>query len=148
MDTKIIYNLGIIVLIIAAAFVIYKYFLPPISPGISPTPTNTPTPSATAVPKDKSSCEKAGGYWKDWLGGEGFCTLPTTDADKSCSDGSECQGKVCIAQLTKEQQEAAKKSPDGLIAAKGKCAVWMTTLGCHTRVVEGKAGLGTTLCAD
>lgn len=141
MSLKNIGIFSIIILAFVAIAVIFRYFLPfPIS-GNSPSPTNTPI----VEPKDKTSCEKAGGSWTE---NTQFCVLPAADANKPCYDGSECQSKTCSVELTKEQQEASKKSPDGLIYVKGKCSAWMITLGCHTRVFKGKAGLSTTLCAD
>ncbi len=132
---------GAIVLALIAGAVAYKRFLPLATSDISPSPTNTPF----IEPEDKISCEKIGGIWTE---NAKFCTLPAADANKPCYDGSECQSKTCSVELTKEQQEAARKSPDGLVYVKGKCSGWMVTLGCHTRVLKGKAGPATTLCAD
>lgn len=51
---------------------------------------------AGGVPGDQLSCEKLGGSWGRFgLMKIDQCNLPTTDADKVCSDSSECEG-VCF----------------------------------------------------
>lgn len=94
--------------------------------------------------KDKASCEKVNGYWV--AGGVNYCVLKTTDAGKVCSDPTDCEGKACIAELTKEQWQAMEKAPNGLISTTGKCTGFTSTFGCNTYVVGGKAGLKSTQC--
>jgi len=98
-------------------------------------------------PKDKASCEKVNGYWV--AGGVNYCVLKTADAGKVCSDPTDCEGKACIADLTKEQWSQAESNPDKLLSnVTGKCTGFTSTYGCNTYVVGGKAGLKSTQCDD
>jgi len=147
---KKLFPILIFISLTTVAFRIYKYSQAPSGPNASPTPTNTlsPQPSGTPlptpiteIPKDKISCEKIHGIWYP-----NTCIMPTTDKDQICTDGSQCQGKVCLIDPTPEQKETISKSPDGLIPATGQCTEWMLTLGCQFRVQNGKAGY--KVCVD
>ena len=132
---KPIYYVLIIVVLIAAALGAYKYFYAPGRPNISPTPTNTASPlagtaSPSSTPTTKEACEAANGEWVPL----NRCILKTNDGGKACTDGSQCQGKVCVAE---------ESSTSNI----GKCTNYMTTtLGCYTEIENGKRG--TSLCRD
>ena len=57
---------------------------------------NKPKLNINPWPEDQSSCEVHKGIWIFPMQGKitraGHCNLPTTDAEKECSDSSQCQG--------------------------------------------------------
>jgi hypothetical protein len=65
-------------------------------------PMSTPKPiTQTIEPADEASCLNQGGSWRP-VGMRGNrpnyrCALRTHDAGKRCSDGSDCEGHVCVA---------------------------------------------------
>jgi len=53
-------------------------------------------PKQVSVPNDKESCESSGGVWGNLgLSTQPGCNLPTSDANKACTDSKQCQG-VCL----------------------------------------------------
>ena len=102
--------------------------------------TETTQPS---IPKDRVSCEAAGGRWgRIGISPREACNLPASDGGADCSDGSECEG-ACLAELTPQQMESLRKG--GSVEAAGKCTPWRITVGCQARVEDGKARM---LCVD
>lgn len=86
---------------------------------------------------DKTPCAIAGGTC-DYAG---FCfglacIRRAKDAGKSCTDGSQCESRGCVA---------PSGAATGSIVV-GKCATPTLLLGCHVMVNGGKAGLG--ICGD
>lgn len=84
----------------------------------------TPQPTAAAVvPSDnEQDCLDQGGAW----GPQGraqtdMCDLPATDAGKSCTDSSQCQG-LCLASGT---------------PATGACSPRTINFGCHDIMADG-----------
>lgn len=76
------------------------------------------------VPRDKDTCEAAGGKWGQvGLYPHEICNMPTPDGGKTCSDESDCMGS-CFA-----ENEGDKT---------GKCTEWTTVVGCNFNVENGK----------
>ena len=98
----------------------------------------------STAPKDKKSCKEQGGVWrKIGLDTEKSCNLPTSDADKECSNSSECEGS-CIAELSKDDLIKVEKGTT--VHTNGKCSAWKIIVGCHPFVENGKVtGI---LCVD
>lgn len=95
----------------------------------------TKLPDIDPKPKPESeeeSCKKHGG---GWISSSCSCNLPTSDAGKECSDGSECDG-ACLAE---------KEKPGEPAPTKGKCSEWTIVLGCRYFVTKGVAGM---ICVD
>ncbi|MCX6745658.1 MAG: hypothetical protein NTX00_01410 [Candidatus Parcubacteria bacterium] len=92
------------------------------------------------MPADKKTCEALGGNWgKIGLSPIEQCNLPTKDAEKKCTDSSDCQGS-CIAEKSGVDWE---KDFRGNII--GKCTAWKITLGCQDFVNDGKVRI---ICVD
>lgn len=108
-------------------------------------PSYAKTAATPTAPTNKTDCEAAGGKW----GGVGIfpakvCNLPTKDAGKICSDGSECEGD-CIAELSKSQLDQVMYS-HATFYTKGKCTARRIVVSCHPVVRRGMVkGL---LCRD
>lgn len=88
------------------------------------------SPEETAVlQKLKDDCYNRGGSWQASFLGNGICNFRTSDADKKCSNNSECQGE-CLG------------FPDQKI---GSCSNWKITPGCHYYLSNGEAQ---RICVD
>jgi hypothetical protein len=97
-----------------------------------------------AVPKDKKSCESAGGLWEP-IGPSpvAYCNMPTGDGGKECSSQSDCKG-ACIAKLTSIQVENVTSG--GIVEATGTCTSYRITNGCLPFVEDGK--VKSIMCFD
>lgn len=84
-----------------------------------------PGDTKIAVPINEDQCKTLGGDW-DFV-----CNLPTKDAGKYCTDGSQCQAGLC---LTETQTSTA-----------GKCPEWKFNYGCFSILEDGKNG---AICID
>lgn len=85
---------------------------------------------------DRAACEAAGGeVGRAGMIGWEHCIMPYADADKVCSDNSECEGQ-CRYTLP----------PQGNQPVTGKCQVNTLPFGCYSEVVNGKAT--PMLCVD
>lgn len=73
----------------------------------------------------KMMCQFKGGHWRKWgmLQSE-YCQIPAKDAQHSCTDGSQCFYKQCLA--------------DDMEATQGKCAMYRHNFGCNARIKNGK----------
>jgi len=93
-------------------------------------------PGETINSADRATCEAAGGkVTQAGLIGWEHCAIPYPDADKVCSDSSECTGK-CRYSLPPQGQ--------GLVT--GKCQADSLPFGCFAEVKNGKAT--PILCVD
>ena len=102
-------------------------FSPPEESGLS---EETVSPEEAAVwQKLKDDCSSRGGNWQMSFLDNGICNFQTSDADKKCSDNSECQGE-CLG------------FPDRKI---GSCSDWEITPGCHYYLSNGEAQ---RICVD
>lgn len=90
------------------------------------------------APVDSASCKAQDGVWGTFgLAQVQLCNMPTNDADKECTDASQCESHACIAEAG-----VAPGQP-----ATGRCYRWTVTLGaCLNRVIGGQAT--GTLCED
>jgi hypothetical protein len=79
----------------------------------------------SALTVDKALCEQCGGVWGIGPHPEG-CNPPNMDADKSCTDSSQCVG-LCFAEDDYEN------------ARKGKCSKIKFVFGCYSEIVKGRA---------
>lgn len=80
----------------------------------------------------EAECLAKGGRWGQWgLLPEEYCQIPSKDAGKSCTDGSECQYGLC---MNREQ-----RSP-------GVCASYRHEFGCYSIIRNGQPE--STLCVD
>ncbi|MBP6011843.1 MAG: hypothetical protein KBA31_06405 [Alphaproteobacteria bacterium] len=106
-------------------------------------PTQPPGPGTEVAhkqpPKDEESCRKASGDWQRvCLMGDWACVVTYADAGKTCSDGDECEGRLCLYQ-------GAERPVPGT-PAKGECKRTSNPCGCFARVVKGK--VQGALCVD
>ena len=91
----------------------------------------TPTAAQTAA------CAAQGGtYGRGGLGGFWTCVIPYADANKPCSDASDCQGEC----------RAPPNATPVRGQAPGRCAPSNSHFGCYSRVEKGVVGPG--LCVD
>jgi hypothetical protein len=105
----------------------------PATAPAEPAPEPAPTPVA-----DEASCKTAGGDWRPICRMQKpACVMTYKDAGKSCTDGSQCEGGKCVAEVT--------TATPGTAAA-GKCVVNSDPCGCTTLITDGKTAA--TLCAD
>lgn len=108
------------------------------------TPTKMPSPASSPVMDDhgfdatlQASCAEDGGsYQRAGMLGQYRCILPFSDAGKSCSDASDCEGK-CLA---------IDGSTAGEASARGQCAPDNNPFGCYAEVRNGV--VGATRCVD
>ncbi|MFH1331936.1 MAG: DUF333 domain-containing protein [archaeon] len=85
-----------------------------------------------AVPVNEEQCTSLGGEWGLFgLADVERCNLPTKDGGKLCTDGSNCEAGICIA--------------ESIGAISGNCPEWKMNFGCFNIVENGK-GIG--LCID
>ncbi|MFC5345981.1 hypothetical protein ACETK8_05150 [Brevundimonas staleyi] len=122
-------------LLALAAAVVLAACAPTPPPGptedLSVTPGQTPTAAQTAA------CSAQGGsYSRGGLGGFWNCVILYADADKPCSDASDCRG-ACLA--PPNQTPVRGQAP-------GRCAASNSQFGCYSRVEKGVVGPG--LCVD
>ncbi|MCX6695605.1 MAG: hypothetical protein NTU61_04855 [Candidatus Altiarchaeota archaeon] len=104
--------------------------------GNSTTTVEVSTTLKFEEPKDNESCEALGGIWgRMGLSPSESCNLPTSDAGKTCSDNSECEG-MCIAELSPLNQ--ARLGKGEYVKAKGKCSERRKNVGCLAMVQEGE----------
>lgn len=105
-------------------------------------------------PTTAEACRACAGDWaQHGIASEPSCLCPTTDADKRCRDGAECQGQ-CLADAGEHEITAA--GPPALGYFLGKCSRFRTTFGCHRYIAAGALKAGpvplddapTEVCAD
>ena len=91
------------------------------------------------VPTNKRACESQDGQW-GIVGLSAFpvCNLPTADGGKSCTDGSQCESRKCLA-------NESTISADTNAAVTGQCSAWQMMAGCLLFVEDGKAS---RICID
>lgn len=120
-----------------------RTFFHPYFPNLKDEIFSQVTTTKISVPKDKESCLAKGGVWKK-LGPRPIeeCNLPTKDAGKICSNGSECES-ICQAEISREQLQKGMRGQ--MFKTKGKCSSWVKILGCRGYVNHGWA---TVICAD
>lgn len=109
---------------------------------------NMPSPAPSEFPpysiqraqdiETQAECEAEGGTWKQWgLIMESSCNIPTSDAQKPCTDGSQCESGVCLA--------GESGNPERQV--QGTCYGWQRLLGgCFTFIEEGK--IDGAVCVD
>jgi hypothetical protein len=92
-----------------------------------------------------AECEAAGGLWQ--TGFLEICNLPTSDARKPCTDGSQCESVCVLDESLNKYFTGTIKSP--LLdpeAIKGHCFEWSHDGGwCHFILTGGEPGM---VCAD
>jgi len=106
---------------------------------------NPATQTITATPEmNQALCESMGGRWGQiGLSPKEECNLPTKDADKLCSDSSQCES-MCIAELSEEEMNRVFRE-GAVIKTDGKCAAWKIVVGCIPIV---KNGIVQIICID
>ncbi|MDO8558686.1 MAG: hypothetical protein Q7S09_05940 [bacterium] len=104
-----------------------------------PTITEKPvTPDAKTglpkLPETQEACLEAGGVWGRMtpIHQKEYCNMQTSDAGKTCTDSSQCQGP-CIGEY------------QGINLTSGKCSEWRIASGCHAFFHNGKPG---SVCID
>lgn len=98
--------------------------------------TNSQTIDPLTI-KNESDCVKNSGVWKIWgLSSVSSCNIHSSDSDKPCTDGSQCESKACVAQASNTDNPPS-----------GRCHQWMRLIGvCLTLVENGKTG--SAICVD
>lgn len=87
-------------------------------------PTNSNSNTNT-VPADEQTCLSRGGKWGTiGLGRTEMCNLPTADGGKTCTDGSQCEAKLCPIGVWDE----SKINKNATVS--GKCPSWRIVVGC------------------
>ncbi len=77
-------------------------------------------------------CLARGGRWAGPAGlGATACSMPTSDAGRSCRDGVECEGDCVVG------DETARG-----VSAKGRCSAESSSLGRCVNLVEAGAARG------
>lgn len=95
-------------------------------------------------PRTEQDCLKLNGVWGFFgLTPVEQCNLPTPDAGKECSDGSECYSFECLTDIYDEPNRT--EDSEKVRGVKGKCAPNTLNVGCYGRINEGVA---TVLCVD
>ncbi|MCX6813102.1 MAG: hypothetical protein NTV77_01260 [Candidatus Azambacteria bacterium] len=142
-QTKVIIAIIIIAVLGVAGFVIYKNNAA--SNNLQGHSKTKQPAGRENIPQDKETCEAQKGEWGRFgLVAREQCNLPTSDADKTCSNQNECEG-ACIVELSKEDQDRLTKQNE-VIEANGKCTSWLLTYGCDAYVKDGK--VDGILCID
>ena len=99
-------------------------------------------------------CRACGGEWaQHGISHEPSCLCPTTDADKRCRDGADCQGQ-CVADAGEREVISAGPPARGYFL--GKCSRFRTSFGCHRFIARGAVQAGpvsldeppSEICAD
>ena len=84
---------------------------------------------------DKSDCDSNGGKWMGSPYGINYCSYPTSDGGKVCTDSNQCEA-FCIIEdwssLTSAQIEGTEN-------VTGICQYYTHVLSCMTEVVNSKA---------
>lgn len=80
----------------------------------------------------EKECLEKGGRWGQWgLLPQEYCQIPSQDAGKSCTDGSQCEYGLC---MNREQ------------SAQGVCATYRQEFGCYSTIVNNQPG--PAICVD
>jgi hypothetical protein len=133
----------VIFLVIIVTCRVDRIFFHPYIPEFSDQIRSDVTTLKFTVPKDKISCEKAGGLWKKpGPRPTEECNIPTKDAGKVCSGSKECEG-VCLADLNSEDMSRGMRGK--LFKTQGKCSDYIKVFGCRAYVYAGWAQV---VCAD
>jgi hypothetical protein len=86
---------------------------------------------------EKLSCTLRGGeLGYGGTSGREICFKKFTDGGKKCSDGNQCQSKLCISSEISDLGSEVT----------GTCSQKTPLFGCHSIIINGKAER--TLCAD
>ncbi|MBM3283474.1 hypothetical protein FJY90_04425 [Candidatus Gottesmanbacteria bacterium] len=105
------------------------------NPSSSPFPTSNPSYDIALPLGDATTAEEClgkGGIWQKWgLAGLEYCQIPATDADKPCTDGSQCSLGGCI-------------SKDATVY--GRCQKYRNEFGCLSFINAGE--ISQTFCID
>jgi len=84
------------------------------------------------MPTTESECLQKNGVWKTiGLNLVPLCNLKTTDFNKTCTDGGQCEG-TCIGEKN-------------IQSTTGKCSEWVITVGCNSIFTNGAINV---ICAD
>ncbi|EKD23134.1 MAG: hypothetical protein ACD_83C00039G0001 [uncultured bacterium] len=127
---KITTPLVILALIIIICVGVYLVYALVVDRSVGSTATNSTANTTSSAEKE---CLAKGGEWeKIGMGLSKQCNMTFSDANKKCTDSSECQGQ-CIAE-----------NPQSIV---GKCSSRSSaSIGCHSLMMNGKAS--PTLCLD
>lgn len=94
--------------------------------------TCCPEPLNEKLLRLRASCQSEGGFFVEALE---VCQLPTADAEKSCTDSSECEG-FCEADLSVD--EITKVTNKEQLKKTGACGKWKNFFsGCFYTVENG-----------
>jgi len=124
---KITTPLVILALIIIICVGVYLVYALVVDRSVGSTATNSTANTTSSAEKEcLAKGEKIG------MGLSKQCNMTFSDANKKCTDSSECQGQ-CIAE-----------NPQSIV---GKCSSRSSaSIGCHSLMMNGKAS--PTLCLD
>ena len=87
-------------------------------------------------------CAKAGGFMeRRGMQNNKVCVVRYRDANKLCSDKSDCEGD-CLIDLGREDHTEAELAQ----AVKGRCQADDQLLGCYAEIAKGK--VVSRICAD
>ena len=92
-----------------------------------------------AEPRDEASCKAQGGNWRTvGMMQTEACEIRYPDAGKTCTDGSQCAGGMCLTDAATPENAGARTT--------GVCQPTNMTFGCFSEVKDGVTQPG--LCAD
>lgn len=113
--------------------------------GLEPAGDPPAQPEANR-PASKESCAACRGEWgPHGLAQVDSCICRTKDGGRVCHDGLECEGQ-CLAD--EDGFEATEKGPPARGFAKGRCAEFVATFGCHSIVPRGARAKGPKVEAE
>lgn len=85
---------------------------------------------------DKYICNHDNGQWISIIND---CNYPTTDGGKICSDSSQCQSNLCLANITDEELEILYSSDIPINKIIGRCENKSIFIGCTgLKIIDGE----------
>lgn len=104
----------------------------PAEPAKLGSQTDPPPPR----PETKEQCDACGGLWAvHGIEPAESCICKTSDADKRCYDGRDCQGQCLVDKEIGFQVTNPSDPPRGFFT--GTCSPYDTTFGCHFLIPPG-----------
>lgn len=96
-------------------------------------------PAPVAEPGDEATCKAQGGNWQTvGMMQTEACEIRYPDAGKTCTDGSQCTGGMCLTDAATPETAGARTT--------GVCQPTNMIFGCYSEVRDGVTQPG--LCAD
>jgi hypothetical protein len=112
--------------------------------GLATVSAAQPDPNKRLSDAERNACVAKGGRTATFgFSGVEGCVLPMADAGKQCTDGSQCDGHMCLLDDKKPGFKPPKPGQKNLV---GQCAPTNYFYGCAWRVSNGQLANG--MCVD